>query len=235
MSRISAVSKPNTAQTMHYGVTRLDQPMTLEADWDAVVWQDVPALELCHYMGDRPAHFPRTQARLAYDDEAIYVIWRVEDQYVRAVAPHHQGEVWKDSCVEFFFTPGDDVDAGYFNLEMNCGGTFLFHYQQEPWKSVVDLPPAIVDGVQVAALLPRIVEPEIAEPIVWVVAYRLPIEGLATYYPALKRPAPGVSWRANFYKIADATSHPHYLTWSPVDKPKPDFHSPAFFGTITFE
>jgi len=44
-----------------------------------------------------------------------------------------------------------------------------------------------------------------------------------------------VTWRANFYKCADSTSHPHWLTWSPVDHPTPHFHLPAFFGTLEFE
>jgi hypothetical protein len=38
----------------------------------------------------------------------------------------YQGDVWTDSCVEFFFTPGPDLDDGYFNIEANCGGTLEF-------------------------------------------------------------------------------------------------------------
>ncbi|MDA0991466.1 MAG: carbohydrate-binding family 9-like protein, partial [Verrucomicrobia bacterium] len=53
-------------------------------------------------------------------------------------------------------------------------------------------------------------------------------------FRTLNRPAPGVSWRSNLYKCGDATSHPHWLTWSPIDRPKPDFHVPDQFGTLTF-
>ena len=40
------------------------------------------------------------------------------------------------------------------------------------------------------------------------------------------------SIRANFYKCGDKTAHPHYLSWSPIDTPKPDFHRPEFFGEL---
>ncbi|MBF0230732.1 MAG: hypothetical protein HQK63_14285 [Desulfamplus sp.] len=48
-------------------------------------------------------------------------------------------------------------------------------------------------------------------------------------------PALNVEWRANFYKCADKTSHPHWLTWSPVDFPKPNFHIHESFGILKFE
>jgi hypothetical protein len=51
----------------------------------------------------------------------------------------------------------------------------------------------------------------------------------------VEKPGPGVTWRANFYKCADKTSHPHWLTWAPVNYPKPKFHLPEYFGRIEFE
>ena len=43
------------------------------------------------------------------------------------------------------------------------------------------------------------------------------------------------SIRANFYKCGDKTAHPHYLSWSPIDTPKPDFHRPDFFGELLLD
>ena len=40
--------------------------------------------------------------------------------------------------------------------------------------------------------------------------------------------------RGNFYKCADDTANPHFVSWSPIDLPNPDFHCPAFFGEIHF-
>lgn len=132
---LSNIKDPVLGAEARYLVKRLDQPFTVDADWNKPIWQNVPPLGLTHFMGDRPQHFPRTEAKLLYDDSALYVIFRVEDRYVRAVAKAHQGEVFNDSCVEFFFIPAANTTTAYFNLEMNCGGTMLLHYQTIPVKT----------------------------------------------------------------------------------------------------
>jgi len=226
---------------MQYSVHRLqsttgkDNKFALDADWDRAEWRGVQPLELTHFMGERPTHFPHTQAKLLYDDEAISVIFRVEDRYVRAVAEKHQDDVFLDSCVEFFFAPADDVEKAYFNLEMNCGGTILLHYQTLPRIDPVELTAQEIAHIEVASTLPKIVEPEMPMPIVWTVEYRLPIRMLKKCYPSLVQPAPGVTWRANFYKCGDSTSHPHWLTWTKVEHATPDFHIPKFFGQLVFQ
>jgi len=79
-------------------------------------------------MEPHPDHFPRTAFKIAYTQDAVHLIFLVADRYVRAMATGHQQNVCADSCVEFFFSPGPDTAIGYFNLEINCGGTVLFHF-----------------------------------------------------------------------------------------------------------
>lgn len=38
--------------------------------------------------------------------------------------------------------------------------------------------------------------------------------------------------RGNFFKCAEKSEHPHYGCWAPVDLPRPDFHSPDYFGEL---
>lgn len=219
---------------MKYDVVRVKNNAQLDADWNGGFWNQVRPLDIARFMGQKPEHLPRTQAKIAYDDGALYVIFRVEDRYVRAVAQKNQDMVCRDSCVEFFFTPGEDSSVGYFNLEVNCGGTLLL-YHQTSRACIGQTVIAEVDcnRIEMHHTLPKIVDPEIADPTLWTVAYALPLDMIQTYAPMVK-PAPGVVWRANLYKCADQTSHPHWLTWSLVDLPKPDFHRPEFFGTLAF-
>ncbi len=223
----------NTANRRVYEVARIVKPFPVDANWDKEPWQSIHPLTVNQPMGPRPEHFPEVMAKLAYDREAIYVIFRVKDKYVRAVAGNYQGKVYEDSCVEFFFTSGTDVSAGYFNLEMNCGGQALFHHQKVPRKDPVSISPDDFSGVEIAHTMPEIVEPEIKKPVTWFVEYRIPYS-ILEHYAAVVRPSPGAQWKANFYKCADKTSHPHWLTWSAVDLPEPDFHQPDFFGTLKF-
>lgn len=216
-----------------YQVRRLNQPMNIDANWSKPNWRKIKPLDIRLFMGEKPRHLPKTQAKVLYDDENIYVIFRVEDRYIRAVATGYRDRVWQDSCVEFFFTPGEDISDGYFNLETNCGGTFLCRHQRLSKGKPKFLEEADCKGIEIAHSMPKIVKPEIQKPTTWTLEYRIPI-GILQKYCKVTKPAPGVKWRANFYKCADKTSHPHWLTWSFVDKEKPAFHVPEYFGTLEF-
>ena len=219
---------------MIYKVKKTGTPVTLGDDWGACQWEQANIVELQNYMGDKPEHFPKTQAKLLYDNDNLHVFFRVEDRYVKAVAEKLQDSVCLDSCVEFFFTPSDDGSADYFNLEANCGGTVLLHYGNDTMKKREPLDVADCEKIEFFHSLPKIVDPETTEPTTWFLQYKLPL-GILSKYCSVDKPAPGIKWRANFYKCADNTSHPHWLTWNVVDNPAPNFHLPQYFGTIEFE
>ena len=218
----------------NYQVHRLTEPMPIDADWDKPQWQKAPPLNIALFMGVRPEYLPKTQARVLYDNKHIYVCFRTEDRYLRALATQYHSRVWEDSCVEFFLTPGVDISKGYFNIETNCIGTILLHYQTAPEENVKPLKPAELDSFEIAHSLPaEVIDPERPEPITWTLEYRLPVEILENYCPVV-RPAPGVKWRANFYKCAENASNPHWLTWSFIAHETPNFHLPDCFGTLEF-
>jgi hypothetical protein len=216
-----------------YQVARAHERIEPDARWEKKVWSNVPSLYLSNWMGDLPSHRPATHAKLLYDYTFLYVIFRVEDAYVRCIAGEYQGHVCADSCAELFFMPGVDLADGYFNLETNCGGTVLFQHQLARDERCVAVSAELGGALAVAHTMPRRIDPEISAPTTWCVEYRIPYAALAAYAP-VTAPGPGVLWKANFYKCADATSHPHWLTWAKVDWPKPDFHRKEFFGELEF-
>jgi hypothetical protein len=220
---------------MSYTVRRANQAVKLGSEWDVGQWKRANVLEIAKHMGDKPEHFPRTQAKVLYDDENLYVFFRVEDQYVRAVTEQINGSVCRDSCVEFFFTPGQtQLQDEYFNIEINCGGTILMHYGDGDMSNRKPLDAADCQMIEIYHSLPKIIEQEITKPTVWFVQYKLPI-ALLEKHSSIDKPQSGVVWKANFYKCADLTSHPHWLTWSFVDNPTPNFHLPQHFGLLNFE
>ncbi len=231
---VSLAACEQTEKGSTYKVARTEIRPQIDAIWDKKPWTGIEPLQLDHFMGEEPDHFPITQAKIAFDSEAIYVIFKVLDRYVKAVAQKNQGPVWKDSCVEFFFSPENSTEKGYFNLEMNCGGTMLFHHQMEPRTNQNPISDELIQQIDVAHTLPSIVDPEIEGDTTWIVEYRIPFAILGDYH-TFTIPQSGTLWRANLYKCADETSHPHWLTWAPVDVPHPDFHRPEFFGVLEFE
>jgi hypothetical protein len=230
----SCTKSDAVAEEYLYKVAQFTQPVEIDSNWDKSTWSEIPALSLNNHMGYEPDYRPDVQARVAYDEHAIYVIFHVDDRFVRCVVDEYQGPVYTDSCVEFFFVPGSDISNGYFNLEVNCGGTALFAFQKQRGVGRINIPESIFERIDLAHSMPRIVEPEITDPVTWTIEYRIPFD-ILTQYTEVTHPAPGVEWRANFYKIGDETSNPHWLTWSFVNHPEPDFHRPEFFGSLVFE
>ncbi|MEI6645355.1 MAG: carbohydrate-binding family 9-like protein [bacterium] len=174
-------------------------------------------------------HHPETRFQVLHDGAVLYLKFCVKDAYVRSVQTEYQGPVYTDSCVEFFVQPVKG--KGYFNFEINAGGTLLLTYIEDPTRvpggfakfTRVDV--AWGKQVQIQTSLPRVVEPERAED--WSLRVRIPF-ALFEYYTGLK---PENEWRGNVYKCGDSTSHPHWMAWSPVSVL--NFHLPECFGSLS--
>lgn len=207
----------------------------LAADWDGDSWTSAETAELYHFRPEGSAHRPRARVRLLHGVAGIRGIFEVHDQFVRSTRANYMDEVWKDSCVEFFMQP--KPGAGYFNLEMNAGGAHLCLYIEDPertadgFKKFTRLPPEVGCRIQVKSSLPKIIDPEIADPVRWQINFLVPFKVLEEYVGPLGE-VRGQDWRGNFYKCADEGSHPHWGSWSPVDVF--NFHTPRCFGGLHF-
>ena len=217
-----------------YYVAKLKQPMKIDAVWDKPQWKNVKPVDINNFMGAIPGFKPEAQAKMMYDAENLYVIFHVKDRYVRCLTKEINGPVWEDGAVEFFFAPDSKQPLLYFNLETNCGGTPLMHYNLVPRKESKELTKDDIRQIEIAHTLPQIIDPEMQDPVTWTLEYRIPIAMLQKY-STITHPAKGIEWKANFYKIAENNSNHHYITWSVVEIEKPDFHRPEFFGKLIFE
>ena len=241
---IALLSKCQSPQTQDdgfkvYEVAKTKKPIKIDSDWDKKQWKRVKPIEVTHFLRDRdiPAFIPRTQVKMVYDKDNLYVIFKVEDKYVRCITDRINGPVFRDSAVEFFFSPDVENPLNYFNLETNCGGTPLmqFHRNLDTGRESNRLAEEDIMMVEIVSSLPKIIDPEITDNVTWTIEYRLPL-ALMKKYSTVTTPAKGVEWRGNFYKIASITSNPHYITWSKVDhRPNPNFHSPEVFGRLIFK
>ncbi len=236
LNRTHMPSLANENWKIFYCIHRVTAVPPLTCDWHDPAWQGAETAELTHVRPEGSDHRPKVAVRLLHDDRHIYGLFQVHDQFVRAVNIGYQATVYKDSCVEFFFKP--DVGYGYFNLEMSAGGSYLFQYvrdRQRPKDGLANYSPvdeAYGRMLTVKTTLPERIEPEIEEPLTWYLQFVIPIAALEPYcgkIGALEKR----TWRGNFYKCADATSHPHWLAWAPL--PRLSHHLPECFGTLTLE
>lgn len=231
-----AGSQTKASEDKTYKVSKLKGTLAINADWNKPQWKNIETIRVENYMGTIPPFKPTVEAKMMYDNDNVYVIFRVKDRFVKSVVQEYNGNVSGDSCVEFFFAPDSSLPLSYFNLEINAGGTPLIFYIKHPYPATpyVKLEATEIEQIEIAHSLPSKVDPEITEPVTWTIEYRIPLSMLAKF-SNVSRPAPGVKWKANFYKTGSRTSNPNYITWNFVDNPRPNFHLPQFFGTLIFK
>ncbi|MDR1865109.1 MAG: hypothetical protein LBR08_05995 [Bacteroidales bacterium] len=186
-----------------------------------VKWTDIGVVNWKEY-----PYRPWVQFRMACSGEEFLLQYQVREKYIRAMASGDNGEVWKDSCVEFFVSPFDD--GIYYNFEFNCAGVCLLAAgagRNEREKAPLEIVAEIrrLPSLGRAAFQERKGEAE------WNLLLAIPYACLFKHpqYTTERK-----SMKANFYKCGDDLTEPHFLSWRPVKTDKPDFHRPEFFGNI---
>lgn len=177
----------------------------------SVNWSDYP-------------YAPKVTFRIAHSQKALAIMFEVEEENVRAVTLDSNGPVWEDSCVEFFVK--NPTGEGYFNFEINCIGTVLAASRRTRTDANMFSEEKIAQVRRIGSL-PH-------EPIdllggvhKWWMVEVIPFELLGL------EEAPA-QMEANFYKCGDKCAQPHFLSWSPIALPEPNFHCPDFFGVVEF-
>jgi hypothetical protein len=168
-----------------------------------------------------------------HHETGIHVIFRVQDRHVRSVVTTPNGSVCGDSCAEFFVEPV--AGRGYFNFEINCGGTPLVHYNAVSAAFRYD--PVLIEGPRLEKVIifhsmSKTVDSEITDPVTWFVQFTAPFELFEAFVGPVPRDS-GAVWRGNFYKCADFTSQPHWAMWNRIPGAL-GFHRPEFFAPLIF-
>lgn len=198
------------------------------------LWNSVPSLDVSLFHAQSSAHRPVVRAQLAHSGDHVHLRFVVHDRFVlsRNITPN--GPTHLDSCVEFFVEPLPG--RGYFNIEICAGGAVHCSHITDSTRtpsgfaSFQLLDPSELASMRIATTLPPTVDPEITAPLDWAAVAHIPIALFAKRLGGAAPPVPGV-WRANFYKCADRSSHPHWASWAPINE-QLSFHAPERFGCL---
>lgn len=170
---------------------------------------------------------PLTAVTVAHSGTHIYIDFFVRCNYLRAVNYENNSRVHQDSCVEFFVEP--DGKLPYYNFEFNCIGTIHAACRTDRNNGIL-LSDEKLDRVRRYASCGTRPFNELEGMFSWNLLVAIPLDLMGIEYNG--KP---IEMRGNFYKCADATAAPHFLSWSPIDTPEPDFHRPEFFAPIILD
>ena len=183
----------------------------------------------CNWKEQFP-YSPEVSFKMFHTGEFLMLRFNVNERYTLAQVTEDNGEVWTDSCVEFFIALDD---KGYYNFETNCIGSMLLGWRKAVNEGVKMASKEILSSVKRVSSLPFIpFEERVDEINSWNLTLTIPASALFLHNLS--------SWdnlnaKINLYKCGDNLSHPHFLSWKPISTPKPNFHCPKFFSPVILE
>ena len=190
--------------------TKISNPDIASPEWERAILGEIAVNRWTEWHTA-----PRTTFKMLCSDEGITVLMHTEEQGLRAECREQNGDVYKDSCMEFFIKP-DNHDGNYLNFEFNPNG--ILHLgigSGRHGRRLIDTDRGVFDIVSVAK------EGD------WTLKFYIPFSFLLEHFKKISRVC-----RANLYKCGEETDHSHFATWSEVELDAPDFHVPDFFGFL---
>ncbi len=174
---------------------------------------------------DTYPYMPLTNFYIARSDSKLFIKYAVTGNMLKAVYSNDLDPVYEDSCVEFFCKlPENDT---YMNFEFNCIGTCLASTRKSRTEDIVLRSTDELQQIERFTSLGKRAFCEMEGMFSWEIIVAIPFELLNINTENLPE-----KLSANFYKCADDTDSPHFVSWSPIGTPTPDFHCPEYFGEL---
>jgi len=171
---------------------------------------------------------PITLFNIARSKDSIFIKYSVRGSMLRAIYSNDLDPVNEDSCVEFFCKLPDS--DSYMNFEFNCIGTCNASKRKSKTEGVVRYTLDELAQIKRYPSIGRRAFNEMEGMFEWELTVKIPFTLMELDSNNLPEKILG-----NFYKCADGTDSPHYVSWSPIKTERPEFHCPEFFGELIFE
>jgi len=169
---------------------------------------------------------PQAAFAIAHGDQGVFLKFYVEEKHVKAVYSEPNDPVYKDSCVEFFVSFGDEKE--YYNFEFNCAGTCLLSFGEERANRIMSGDELIRSIAFRSSIKPASSKDS---NIGWELTLSIPFSAFQYHEIDSLR---GKKCRANFYKCGDDLPEPHFVVWNEIKTEEPDYHRPECFGSVEF-
>ena len=181
-------------------------------------WKTANVAEINNFNWDKSMTTPVTTAKLLWSEEGIHVRMTTDEKPLLARVTEQNGDVYADSCMEFFIQPNIN-DERYLNFEFNAFGTNYLSIRRDRHtyefckygKKDLNVKSKVNDGE-------------------WVLMFTVPFSMLNDIFGTYTD-----EMRGNLYKCCEDKAPAHWASYYPIDTPAPDFHCPKFFGGFKLE
>ena len=231
----------------HYVIYRTSGPVTIDGWINEKAWQDASWSEAFedHQAPYAPPPWKTTRVKMLYDDDAIYVACRLQEENVWGHLTQRDTILYYDNDFEIFLDPTANA-VDYFEFEVTCLNTMfdMFHENDNNRGALADRrydSPGTRHAVQVQGTLNY--HHDVDEG--WTVEVMIPFEDLHSWNPNMSLPVKrGDLWRVEFSRVQYLHVYhqlfPYLLPHSPCEDwvwntvHSGSIHVPEMWGKVLF-
>lgn len=188
-------------------------------------WKSIPELDVDEENWGCPNPGVEVKFQIIWNESGITYHAVAKEKHVLARYDKPNSDVWRDSCLEFFFQP-DENDPRYFNMECNPNGAIYCGIG-------TNMPDRIRIIAQEERRYFNIITNSTADG--WELFVTIPVEFIRQCFPDYEL-RPHMVIYANCLKCGDDTPDPHYLSWNPYPiMEEYTFHDRRGFGMLILD
>lgn len=217
---------PTVWTELEVDVPRVAAPPTIDGDLSDPAWRDVPWTRDFRRSMANEAPRQRTRAKLAWDDQFLYLAFEVEDDEVVTPYTHDDDPLYQSEVVEIFIDANDD-GATYDEIELSPADK-LFDASFVARRDGMDLHWA--SGARHAVKLDGTLNQASDRDRGWTAELAIPY-GPLTAVPHVP-PQRGDRWRFNLFRLDHGAAGVEGIALSPVMIG--DFHNLPKYAHLRF-
>lgn len=195
---------------------------------EPIDWSKIEHLRIDEYPWYKKGLKQNTEVRMVRTRDSVIINVIAEDIHSSASVLEQNGNVYLDSCFEFFFSPVTEISHRYINLEVNCIGTVYLALNFQGLKLLASQDD--INCIHVESCLEKgIPKMPSGKDKVWCLTIKIPFSFIARFWGEYSQER----WFCNFYRCGGVVED-QYAVWNTVVTKKPDFHQPLQFGLLNF-
>ncbi len=209
---------------------RVDKAPVIDGKLDDPAWSSATVIDGFSAFWDRAEVESKTQARLVWDDDALYFAATMTDTELRAFGTQRNDRLWLGDVFELFFKPLADRPE-YYEFQVNPRSTILelaFPKRGFDFATLAARPPM---GMAAVAVVDGTLDQPGDRDNGWTVEGRIP---WSVFAPTGGRPEPGASWRFALCRYDYGPEGTKPVTMSSAPLTQPSFHRYEDYGLLSF-
>jgi alpha-galactosidase len=193
-------------------------PFPAAADWESAS----PVVFHTDWRGEHADPGRETQVRLLWTTENLYIHFRARYREITVFADAQptgrRDRLWDRDVAEVFLQPEPAKPRRYKEIEISPNGYWIdLGIDLDTPERKRDLHSGLRRRAGIGT-----------KEKTWTAELVIPMKALVTNFD------PGMSWRANFFRVEGPQEPRFYSAWRPTLMPQPDFHVPEAFGKLVF-